>query len=250
MSSMKEEKRVLLTGASGGIGAATARVLAREGWNLILHYFESGEALVHLAESLQQEYGVHVDTVQADFRQSREIIRLSEELNRKRYQIDALVHTAGISEWGLFTDLTDDQWLKLMSVNLNAVYLLDKTILPYMVQRKRGNILHVASIWGLRGASCEVAYAASKAAVVSLTASLAREYGPSGIRVNAVAPGAIQTEMLARFTDEELRALASQTPLFRLGQPEEVAEAIAFLVSDKASYITGQTLVVDGGFIA
>ena len=250
LSSVKEERRILLTGASGGIGMATARVLAREGYNLILHYFESGDSLAQEAESLQETYGVHVDTVQADFRQPQDLIRLVEEVNRKRYELDGLIHTAGISEWGLLTDLSPDQWQDLMSVNLNAVYLLDQAILPYMVQRKRGTILHVASIWGLRGASCEAAYAASKAAVVSLTQSLAREYGPSGIRVNAVAPGVIQTEMLARFSEEDLRDLASQTPLYRLGQPEEVAEAIAFLISDKASFITGQTLVVDGGFIA
>ncbi len=246
---MNERRRALITGASGAIGKSIARLLAAEDYDLVLHYFEGNEAIMALAEELQYS-GVDVDIVQADLSKSGEVNRLLNDMAAKRYHIDLLVNNAGISEWGLFSQMEEERYGEVMNTNFSSVYYLCRELLPQMVQRKQGVVVNVASIWGLRGASCEAIYAASKAAIISLTKSLAREYGPSGIRINAVAPGVIKSEMLASFSEEDLRNLAKETPLFRLGHPHEVADAVVFLASDKASFITGQTLVVDGGFIA
>lgn len=247
---MREEKWALVSGASGAIGSAIALSLAQAGYNLLLHYHLASEAASRLADRLEKDYAIRVDVVQADLSQPQEVERLLAELSEKRYEIELLVNNAGISEWGLFTDISAERYREVMEVNFTAAARLCHYVLPGMVQRKQGNIINIASIWGLRGASCEAVYAASKAALVSLTKSLAKEYGPSGIRVNSVAPGVIQSEMMAGFSKEELAALEDETPLGRLGRPEEVAAAVAFLASDAASFISGTCLLVDGGFIA
>lgn len=247
---MREEKWALISGASGAIGSAIALSLAEGGYNLLLHYHLASEAASRLADRLEQDFAVRVDVVQADLSQAQEVERLLAELSEKRYEIELLINNAGISEWGLFTDLSAERFREMMAVNFSAAARLCQYVLPGMVQRKQGNIINVASIWGLRAASCEAVYAASKAALVSLTKSLAKEYGPSGIRVNCVAPGVIQSEMMAAFSPEELADLADKTPLGRLGRPEEVAAAVAFLASEAASFISGSCLLVDGGFIA
>lgn len=246
---MRQAKRALISGASGAIGKSIAEALAKDGYNLLLHYYTSSEEISMLAEKLQG-LGAQVDVMQADLSKQEEVLRLLAEIDAKRYEVDLLVNNAGISECGLFTDLDQKRYKEIMDINFNSAALLSQKLLPYMVQRQYGNIINISSMWGIKGVSCEAVYAASKAALVSLTRSLAREYGPSGIRVNAVAPGVIESEMLACFTEEERRDLAHETPLFRLGKPEEVAAAVRFLASDEASFITGHTLLVDGGFTA
>ena len=162
--------------------------------------------------------------------------------------VDLLVNNAGISYQGLFQDLTDAQWERSFAVNVGGARNAILAVLPRMISQQRGCIVNISSMWGLRGASCEVAYACTKAAIVGLTRSLALELAPSGIRVNAVAPGCIQTDMLKELGEETCSMLAQETPLGRLGTPEDVAQAVAFLASEKASFITGQILTADGGF--
>ena len=160
-----------------------------------------------------------------------------------------LVNNAGVAGQAQFQDITDEMWNRYLAVNLGGARNTIRAVLPHMLSEKSGAIVNISSIWGLRGASCEVAYACTKAAIIALTRSLAMELAPSGIRVNCVAPGVINTDMVQVLGQETLRDLAEQTPLGRLGTPEDIAHAVAFLASDKASFITGQVLGADGGFI-
>lgn len=239
----------LITGAARGIGNAIARALAETGDQMVLHYHHSAAQVEELARELEGQ-GVEITLCRADLAEKEEIARMLEELREKGLEIDLLVNNAGTSEWGLLCDLSDSRWEEVLEINLSSAYRLMRSVIPSMLRRKKGVIVNVASMWGLCGASCEAAYAASKAGLISLTRSLARELGPSGIRVNAVAPGIIRTDMMKSFSEDEIRALAEDTPLGRPGEAREVAAAVRFLASDEASFITGQTLVVDGGFLA
>lgn len=241
----KKHPLALVTGASGGIGSATAKALARAGCDLILHYAHHEEKARTLGEELQA-----CRVLQADFSREQELEAFLEQVEEiaRSEGLDILVNNAGISDWGLFCDLSEARRQEIMQVNLSAGWRLCRAVMPAMLSHHHGSIVNVASIWGLHGASCEVAYSVSKAAIIGLTRSLAAECGPSGVRVNAVAPGVIETEMLRDFGSEELKDLAERTPLERLGRPEEVAAAIRFLALEEASFITGQCLTVDGGF--
>ena len=159
-----------------------------------------------------------------------------------------LVNNAGVAQQKLFQDITDDDWRHMMGVNLDGVFYLTRAFLPAMIRQKAGRIINISSIWGVCGASCEVHYSASKAAVAGMTKALAKEVGPSGITVNCIAPGVIQTPMLACFSEEDLKELASQTPMGRLGTGDDVAQLALFLASGKADFITGQVICADGGF--
>ena len=226
---MMEQKVVLITGGSRGIGAATARRFAAGGCKVVINYHRSQAQ----AEALAAEIGGWA--VQADV--------------DKYCQLDILICNAGIAQQKLFGDLTDDDWRRMFAVNVDGVFHAVRAALPHFIHRKAGRIVTVSSMWGQVGGSCEVAYSAAKAAVIGLTRALAKELGPSGITVNGVSPGVISTEMNAHLDREALAALAEETPLGAIGTPEDVAEAIWYLSSDAARFVTGQVLAPNGGLV-
>ena len=232
-------KTALITGASRGIGAACARALSAAGFDVIINYNSSEKA----AEKLAAELGCRA--LRADVSDPDAVARMFEAAGG----VDVLVCCAGIALTKLFTDTDADDWRRVFGVNIDGTANCCRAAIPHMVHRKYGRIITVSSMWGVSGASCEAAYSASKAAVIGLTKALAKELGPSGITVNCVAPGVIDTDMNAALTPETLRELAEETPLCRIGTPEDVAAAVRFLASDDASFITGQVLGVDGGFV-
>ena len=242
------QRVALVTGASRGIGHAIAAQLAREGWAVCINYMHHGEAAEALAEALRQE-GHAAVALQADVSDRKAVSRMVRLTERELGPVELLVNNAGISETGLFQDMEDESWERMLAVNLTGARNACMEVLPHMISEKRGCIVNISSIWGLRGASCEVAYACTKAAIIGLTRSLAMEVAPSGIRVNCVAPGCIDTEMVQMLGEETRSLLIEETPLGRLGTPEDVAHAVAFFASEKASFLTGQVLTADGGFI-
>lgn len=241
-------KTALVTGASGGIGAACAETLARQGYTVIAHANRGMDAVTALADRLNAE-GCDVHPVQCDLSDSASVSAMCEGLLRLYHRVDALVLNAGVSHTGLLFDMTDEEWHSVMDVNLSSMFYLCRALAPEMVSGRSGSIVTVSSIWGQVGASCEVAYSASKAAVIGFTRALAKELGPSGVRVNCIAPGVIDTRMMDEHSEETKAQLADETPLGRLGTPQDVAHACAFLLGDGAAFITGQVLGVDGGYL-
>lgn len=241
--------RVLITGASRGIGAAAARLFAQEGWDVVLNYNTSRDAAEQLAGELSG-LGVQVVPIRADISDPAQAERLVREAEFSLGPLDAIVCNAGVAlPQQLLTDTTPEAWRRLMSADLDGMFYVLRAAIPGLVRQKRGAIVTVSSMWGVVGGSCEAPYSAAKAGVIGLTKALAKELGPSNIRVNCVAPGVIATDMNGHLTPEDLAALKEETPLGRIGAPEEAAQAIAFLVSDRASFITGQVLSVDGGMV-
>lgn len=241
-------KTALVTGGSRGIGAAACRALAREGFSVAIGYTHNAQTAEALARELTDQ-GFNAMAVRGDVRSREEVLAMFEAVRRRMGAVDTLVLSAGIAQQKLFQDITDADWDGLFDVNIKGVYRCIQAALPDMLRRGRGCIVTVASMWGQVGASCESHYAASKAAVIGLTRSLAKELGPSGIRVNCVSPGTIETDMTASLGEETLGALAADTPLGRNGTAEDVAQAIAYLCSDASSFVTGQVLAVNGGFV-
>lgn len=242
------KRSALVTGGSRGIGQAIVRELARAGWPVCVNYLEQKEAAERVVRHLRDQ-GLEAIAFQADVadRQAVEsMVRAAEEILGP---VELAVNNAGVAGQSLFQDISDEMWNRYLAVNLGGARNTIQAVLPHMLHEKRGCIINISSIWGLRGASCETAYACTKAALIALTRSLALELAPSGIRVNCVAPGVIDTDMVQVLGQDTLRDLAEQTPLGRLGRPEDVAYAAAFLASDQASFITGQILGTDGGFI-
>ncbi len=241
--------RVLITGASRGIGAAAARLFAREGWDVAINYNSSREVARRLAAELSG-LGVRAVPVRADVSDLEQAEGLVREAEYSLGGLDCVVCNAGIAlPQQLLTDITAEQWRRLMSADLDGMFYVLKAAIPGLVRQKRGAIVTVSSMWGLTGGSCEAPYSAAKAGVIGLTKALAKELGPSNIRVNCVAPGVVATDMNGHLTPQDLAALKEETPLGRIGAPEEAAQAVVFLASDRASFITGQVLNVDGGMV-
>jgi 3-oxoacyl-[acyl-carrier protein] reductase len=242
------QKTVLITGASGGIGRATALLFSQKGYAVALHYHTNQEAAESLCRLLMEE-GRKAIAVGADLSDPFEAEAAVAKAENALGPIDVLVNNAGFADQRLFCDISSALWKKMMDVHVNAAFYCTKAVLPSMIRRKSGNIINVSSMWGQVGASCEVHYSTAKAALIGMTKALAKEVGPSGIRVNCVAPGVIATAMLSGFSAEDLQALAEGTPLGRLGTPEDVARAILFLASDESSFITGQVVCPNGGLV-
>ena len=242
------EKIALVTGSSRGIGRATAAALARSGWSVCINYIERQDKAEELRAQLESE-GCRVMCWQADVAVRSQVEEMVRQIKERFGPVSLLVNNAGVAGQVMFQDITDEQWERYFAVNLKGSLHTIQAVLPEMLHEKAGCIVNISSIWGQHGASCEVTYSCTKHAIIGLTRSLAMELAPSGIRVNCVAPGVIDTDMVKVLGDETLRDLAEQTPLGRLGTPEDVAAAVAFLASDEAGFITGQVLTADGGFI-
>lgn len=241
-------KHVLITGASRGIGAATARVFAAEGWNVALNYCRSRDQALALAAELAAG-GVEAVALEGDVSDPDQASALVEAA-ASMGPLDALVCCAGIAlPQQLLTDTTDQQWRRVMGVDLDGVFYTMRAVCPHMVRRQQGSIVTVSSMWGVTGGSCEAAYSAAKAGVIGLTKAMAKELGPSHIRVNCVAPGVIDTEMNGGLDSEALAALAEETPLGRIGTAEEVAESVWFLAGGGAPFLTGQVIQPNGGIV-
>ena len=242
-------KTVLITGGSRGIGAAAVRAFAQAGYAVALNYCRSRDAALRLAEELTAQ-GHTVLPVQADVSDPDQVRHMVDNVLDNFCQLDILICNAGVAWRGLLRDMGDGDWERLRGVDLDGVFYCCREAYRHMVARKQGRILTISSMWGRSGASCEAAYSAVKAGVIGLTKALAQELGPSGITVNCIAPGVIDTEMNGDLTPEDLSALAEETPVGRRGTPSDVAAAALFLASPQARFITGQVLGVDGGFLS
>lgn len=234
----------LVTGATGGIGTAVVRRLCQDGCYVYVGYHHSQQKALHICAGLSCCQAVFLDVT--DFSAAAKQMA---EIERDCGHLDVLVNNAGIAQQKLFTDITDDDWSRMVQTNLGGVFACCRAALPGMIRRKYGRIVNIASMWGQMGASCEVHYSAAKAGVIGLTRALAKETALSGITVNCVSPGAIDTAMMHSFSQADIAAFCEEIPMGRLGSPTEVAAAVSFFASEEASYITGQVLGVNGGMV-
>lgn len=238
-------KVVVVTGGSRGIGAQIVKTLANENYKVVLNYNNSKEQ----AEKIQQELleqGKEIEIIKADVSKREETEKLIQFAINKFNKIDVLINNAGISQEGLFTDVTEEEWQKIINTNLNSVFYCNQQALKYMIPEQQGCIINISSIWGETGASCEVAYSTTKAAINGMTKALAKEVGPSNIRVNAIAPGIIDTDMNRNLTNEELEQIKEQIPLNKIGKALDIAKCVKWLIEDE--YTTGQIISINGGW--
>lgn len=242
-------KTALITGASRGIGAACAIALAKDGYNIVINYRTSEQKANELCKIIADSYCVDAMCIGADVADKSAVDSMVADINKKFGGIDVLINNAGVSLIKLFTDTMPDEWNNVISANLSSVYNTCHAVLPDMIKNHSGCIVNISSMWGQVGASCEVAYSASKAGVIGLTKALAKEVAPSGVRVNCIAPGVISTDMMNDIDDEARQMLVDEIPLCGFGTAKNVADAVSFLVSQRAEYITGQVLGVNGGMV-
>lgn len=238
---------VLVTGASRGIGRDIARLFAERGFSVAINYYENHEAAESLLKELKN-IDCRAMIVQADVSQKDQVDNMLHIVGKSFGDIDILINNAGIAKQQLFTDISPEEWDRMFEVNVKGMYLCTKAVLPSMIRKQCGKIINISSIWGLTGASCEVLYSATKAAVIGMTKALAKELGPSNIQVNCVAPGVIATDMNSQLDEADLQELKEQTPLGVIGRGTDIAEAVFFLSAGKADFITGQVISPNGGF--
>ncbi len=239
------QKVAIVTGASRGIGKEIAKQLARNGIKVIANYNKSEKQAYELKKELEKE-NIEIEIAKADVSKREQVKDLIKNVLEKYDRIDILINNAGISDYKLFTDVTDEDWNRIINTNLYSAFVMSQEVGKIMINQKKGCIINISSIWGEVGASLEVIYSISKAGMNGMTKALAKELGPSNIRVNAIAPGIIKTEMNERFSDEELKQLKEEIPLERLGKTEDIAKCALWLVND--SYTTGQIISVNGGW--
>ena len=242
------KRTVIVTGSSKGIGAAAAIMFAQKGFNVVINYNESYESASLLCSSLVSN-GYSVITQKANVANKMEVALMVKETLYKFGSIDVLINNAGVAYQGLITDTDEIDFDRIIDIDLKGVFNCCKSVTQTMVNQKSGTIINISSMWGQVGASCEVAYSAAKAGVIGLTKALAKELAPSGITVNCIAPGLIETGMNSNLTVEELNDFVNEIPLGRMGSADEIAAAAYFLASPAADYITGQVLGINGGYI-
>ena len=236
-------KTVLITGGSRGIGKAMVELFSSKGYKVAFTYKSSEKEAKLLAEQTNSL------AVRADSAVESQVIEAVRLVKDSFGKIDCLINNAAVSSFSLLTDLSLEEWNETLAVNLTGAFLFCRSVIPGMVSRKEGRIINISSMWGITGASCEAHYSATKAGLIGLTKALAKELGPSGITVNAIAPGVIETDMNKKLSEEDKAALCEETPLMRMGKPSEVAAAALYLAGEDASFITGEVLNLSGGFI-
>lgn len=239
-------KTAIVTGGAKGIGKAIVEQLAKENYQVVLNYRFSKKEAFQIKEEMNNR-GYRIEVYKADVSKREEVKSLVEFTHNKYGEIDLLVNNAGIDKWQLFTDITDQDWDEMLKNNLNSVFYMTQEVIKDMINNKKGCIINISSIWGITGASCEVAYSVSKAGIDGLTKALAKELAPSGIRVNSIAPGAIMTDMNKNLTDKEIEEVNSQIPLGKFGKPEDIAKCVKWLIED--DYTTGQIISPNGGWV-
>lgn len=243
-----KKKTVLITGGARGIGKAMSKAFAKEGYNVLVNFNKSENEAKELYTILNEK-NFSVKLFKADISNREDVEDMVDYCIKEFGGLDVLVNNAGVSQDKLFTDITDEDWDNMMNINLKGSFYCSQVALKYMISEKKGNIINISSIWGISGASCEVHYSITKAGIIGMTKALAKEVGPSNIRVNSIAPGVINTDMLSGYNEEDIDALEEETPLMRLGTPEDIANCAIFLASDKSNFITGQVISPNGGFV-
>lgn len=241
-------KTAVVTGASGGIGSRISLCLAEKGYNVVLCYNTSEKTALETVAEIEKN-GNNAIALRCDVRNKNETDALLKTVFDKYGRIDVLVNNAGVSLQKLFVDVSEKEYDEIFDTNVRGTINCSQSALKYMINQKSGSIVNISSMWGVNGASCEAHYSASKAAIIGLTKALAKEMGLSNIRVNCVAPGMIDTKMNAAFSQDVFDSIKEETPLNKIGKPEDVAKAVSYFASDDSSFVTGQVLCVDGGYL-